>query len=127
MKPNQNLSPDYLTGKWRVTAFYLNTNVGWKLTKQYGLNSFLWEFDSNGQLIEKRKDNADFITRYEFYSSQKELIIDRTGMERGNILSLGNRYSIQGLNDSECWLCDMESLTHDGKQSKYRMKIRRLQ
>ncbi len=123
---NQNLSADYLAGKWRVTAFYLNTNLGWKLTKQYGLNSFLWEFDRDGKLLEKRKDKPDFHTYYILNISERELLIDRSGFEKGDTLSLNCRYLIEFINENECYLYDMENIDVEPQNYRYRMKIKRL-
>jgi len=124
MKPKQILTPDYLTGKWRVTAFYLYTNLGWKLTKQYGLNCFLWDISSDGKLLEKRKDTLDFITTYS--QTGDELFIDRTNFDRGNILSLNSRYRIQPINETECFLYDLENITIGAKDSQYRLKLKRI-
>lgn len=125
MKLNQNLSPYYLTGNWRITAFYLNTNLGWKLTKQYGLGSFLWEFTHDWYLIEKRNNSEDLTTLYDLDCLHGLLTIDRSNVELGDILSLGSRYRVELINHDECWVYDVDGLTPQG-ESKYRMKIKRL-
>lgn len=126
MKRNRPIIPDYLAGKWQITAFYLCTDIGWKLTKKYVPNSFVWEFCSGGVLIEIRKGRPLFQTTFAFSADTKELIIDRAGFDKEDALCFNGYYEVESINDNECLIYDLESKSENPGICKYRMKIRKM-
>ncbi len=125
MQRNRPIIPDYLPGKWQITAFYLHTDLGWKLTKKYAPNSFSWEFCPGGVLIENRKGRPLFQTTFTFSADTKELVIDRTDFEKGNALCFNGYYEVEPINDNECLIYDLESKSEKPGICKYRMKLKR--
>lgn len=125
MKRNRPIIPDYLAGKWQITAFYLCTDLGWKLTKKYAPNNFIWEFCPSGVLIENRKGRPPFQTAFALSADTKELVIDRTGFEKGNALCFNGYYEVEPINDNKCLIYDLESKSEKRGVCKYRMKLKR--
>ncbi|WP_288940728.1 hypothetical protein [uncultured Alistipes sp.] len=126
MNCNRPITPDYLSGKWQITAFYLHTDLGWKLTKRYGSNSFVWEFGADGKLTERRKGFPVFQMLFALSADTKELIIDRTGFKKGKYLCFNGYYEVVPDNENECLIYDLSSKMEKPDICKYRMKLKRV-
>lgn len=126
MKRNRPITLDFLVGRWQITAFYLHTDLGWKLTKKYATKSFIWDFCPSGVLIENRKHKPLFQTAFAFSADTKELVIDRAGFEKGNALCFNGYYEVESINDNECLIYDLESKSENPGICKYQMKIRKM-
>lgn len=114
------------TGRWEVTGLYQKTGNEWKAYQHYHLGFFLWDFLSDGILLETVSGQLLRKTTYAFDPAENLLSIDRSDYAPDGFINAcyEDQYWVEPISDTELWLYDTEEIKNvpEGCEARYFIK-----